>query len=132
MTRQQKLIEWATTKIGTPFIWGSSDCSSLSLEGIKLYYGDLFSFENTWSSLKEAIRAYKKYGTPIEILESVGFVRVKRNYEQTGDVFVWTGNSYYLVGMVINQSVIVADEEKCLELRSLSSFNSYLCYRKDI
>ena len=132
MTRQQKLIEWAASKIGTPFVWGNSDCSSITLEGIKLYYGDILNFENTWSSLKEAIRAYKKYGTPIEILEKTNFYKVSKNYEQTGDIFVWTGNSYYLVGMVINQSVMVADEEKCLELRSLSSFNSYLCYRKDI
>ena len=130
MTKQQKLIEWATSKIGTPFIWGNSDCSSITLEGIKLYYGDILNFENTWVNLKEAIRAYKKYGNPLEILENANFYKVLKNYEQTGDIFVWTGNSYYLVGIIINQSVLVADENKLLQLRPINTFEEYNCFRK--
>lgn len=130
MNKKNELILWASSQIGKPFIWGISDCSTLTLEGINLYYGNIFKFENTWKSLKDAIRAYKKYGTPLKILTEAGFNFVNKKYEQTGDIFVWKGNGYYLVGIVINQSVLTADEGRNIALRPINTFNNYTCYRK--
>lgn len=132
MNKKNELIIWASSKIGKPFIWGKTDCSTLTLEGIKLYYGNMFQFENTWNSLKEAIRAYKKYGTPIKILTEARFSLIYKKYEQTGDIFVWEGNGYYLVGVVINQAVLTADEGKKIALRPITTFDNYTCYRKCI
>lgn len=131
MIRQQQLILWAAQQIGLPFVWGKSDCTTLTLEGVNLLYNETFNLENTWTSLKEALRAYKKYGTPIEILEKYGFEKVKKNYEQTGDILVWEGTGYYLIGIVINQSVLVADEGKLISFRPIVSFINYTCYRKN-
>lgn len=131
MTKQQKLILWATQQIGLPFTWGKSDCTTLTLEGINLFCNETFNLENTWTSLKEALRAYKKYGTPPEVLEKYGFEKVKKNYEQTGDILVWTGNGYYLIGIIINQSVLVSDEGKLISFRPIVSFSNYTCYRKN-
>jgi hypothetical protein len=132
VNKKGELITWASSKIGKPFIWGESDCTTLSLEGINIYYGNIFNIENTWNSFKEALRAFKKYGTPMDILTKEGFTIVTKKYEQTGDIFVWQGKGYFLIGIVINQSVLVADEGKLLSLRPISSFDSYFCYHKEI
>ena len=109
MNKREELIKWACTKIGLPFVWGKSDCSSIALEGIKIYYGLEFPFDKSWTSFVKALRAYKKYGIPQDILIKKGFTPVKKNFEQTGDIFIWNGKGYYLVGLVINNSVMVAD-----------------------
>jgi len=132
MNRKNELVIWASSKIGKSFVWGDSDCSTLTLEGILLYYGNIFDFENIWNSLKAALRSYKKYGTPIQILQQAGFTLVNKKYEQTGDIFVLSIKNYYLVGIVINQSVLIADEGKKITLRPISTFSNYLCYRKEI
>ena len=132
MNKKNELIIWASSKIGKPFIWGESDCSTLTLEGISIYYGNVFNFKNIWNSLKEALRAHKIYGTPINILTQAGFTLVNKKYEQTGDIFVLSIKNYYLVGVVINQSVLVADENKKIILRPINSFINYLCFRKEI
>lgn len=121
---------WACTKIGLPFVWGKSDCTTIALEGIKLYYGLDFSLGKSWTSFKEALKAYKKYGMPQEILMKNGFNPVNTNFEQTGDVFIWEGKGYYLMGLVINNSVMVANENDFLHMRPISAFKSYLCLRK--
>lgn len=132
MNKKNELIIWASSKIGKPFVWGISDCSTLTLEGILLYYGNVFNFENTWNSLKAALRSYIKYGTPIQILQQAGFTLINKKYEQTGDIFVLNIKNYYLVGIIINQSVLTSDEGKKIILRPINTFNNYLCYRKEI
>ena len=130
--KKNELIIWASSKIGKPFIWGESDCSTLTLEGISLYYGNIFNLKNIWGSLKKALRAYEIYGTPINILKQAGFISVNKKYEQTGDIFVLSVKNYYLVGVIINQSVLTSDEGKKIVLRPINTFNNYICYRKEI
>lgn len=131
MDPRNNLVRWAQSKIGTPFVWGKSDCSSVLIEGMKVYYGIILSYK-PWASLKDAIRAYKEYGTPDKILEDLGFMKVKKNFEQTGDILVWQGKGYYLVGFIINGYVLVADEGKNIGLSLITSFERYVCYRKNI
>lgn len=130
MDRRVALVKWAQTKIGTPFIWGKSDCTTILLEGFFLYYKELLPIDITWLSLKDAIKAFKKYGKPHDILESKEFFKVKRNFEQTGDIFIWQGKGYYLVGFIINGNVMVADEGKLVEMRPIKTFTEYSCYRR--
>lgn len=132
MNNRERLVKWACTKIGTPFVWGKSDCTIIALEGIKMYYNLDFFLDKSWSSLKDALKTYKKCGTPIDLLIKEGFTPVKKNFEQTGDVFIWEGNGYYLLGLVINNSVMVANEGELLHMRPISAFESYLCLRKGI
>lgn len=120
--KRNNLVRWAITKVGLPFVWGKTDCTTITLEGIEQYYGIKFPFENTWVSLKEALRAYKEHGTPPELLEKEGLKKIPKNFEQTGDIFCWQGHGYWLIGIVIYNCVLVADEGKATSLKEISSF----------
>lgn len=122
LNKRNELVKWAATKVGRPFIWGKTDCTTITLEGIEQYYGLKLPVENTWVSLKEALRAYKKYGKPPEVLQEAGLQIIQKNFEQTGDVFCWQGHGYWLIGMVINGHVLVADEGRMAELKKISAF----------
>lgn len=130
MDKRPYLIKWAESKIGLPFVWGKSDCTTIVIEGISLYFGIELPVINTWTSLKEALKAFKQYNSPDNILKNTGFFKVQKNFEQTGDILVWKGRGYYLLGFVINGEVMVADEGKTLEMRPLNSFKEYNCYRR--
>lgn len=130
MDKRADLIKWAETKIGLPFIWGKSDCTTIVIEGISLYYNLEMPVENTWTSLKDALKSFKKYNSPDNILKNMGFFTVQKNFEQTGDILAWKGRGYYLLGFVINGEVMVADEGKVLEMRPLKAFTDYVCYRR--
>lgn len=122
INKRNELVKWATTKVGLPFVWGKTDCTTITLEGIEKYYGIKFPLENTWSSLKEALRAYKKYGTPPELLEKEGLKKIQKKFEQTGDIFCWQGHGYWLIGIVIYNCVLVADEGKMVSLKRILAF----------
>lgn len=130
MDKRPDLIKWVETKIGLPFIWGKTDCTTIVIEGISLYYNETLPIVNNWNSLKDAIRTFRYYGCPGIILENKGFFKVQKNFEQTGDILIWKGRGYYLLGFVINEEVMVADEGKILEMRPLNSFKDYNCYRR--
>lgn len=130
MDKRPDLIKWAETKIGLPFVWGKSDCTTIVIEGISLYYGIELPVINTWTSLKDALKAFKQYNSPDNILKNTGFSKVPKNFEQTGDILVWKGRGYYLLGFVINGEVMVADEGSLLEMRPLNSFQDYNCFRR--
>lgn len=116
------LIRWSEQQIGKPFEWGQTDCTTLTLEGIKIYYGKEIPITLQWRSFKDALRAYKEYGNPADILEVHGFVEIRKNYEQTGDIFLWQGKGYWLLGMVVNGSVLIADEGRRIEMKPVYAF----------
>ncbi|MDN3515374.1 MAG: hypothetical protein NG747_13380 [Candidatus Brocadia sp.] len=122
MDKRIKLIQWAEQQLGKPFEWGKADCTTVTLEGMKLYYGKEIPINIGWGSLKDALRAYKKYGSPPDILRKHGFIEITRNFEQTGDIFLWHGHGYWLLGVIISGSVLVADEGKAIEMRPIRGF----------
>lgn len=124
MDRRIDLIRWAERQIGKQFEWGKMDCTTLTLEAIRVYYGREIPIEIKWKSLKDAIRIYQKNGNPPDILKANGFVEIKKNYEQTGDIFVWRGNGYYLLGVIINGDVLVASEGEKVGMRPIHTFQN--------
>ncbi|MEP9411909.1 MAG: hypothetical protein HRF42_11035 [Candidatus Brocadia sp.] len=131
MDKRIDLIRWAERQIGKQFKWGKIDCTTLTLEAIRIYYGISIPIAVEWKSLKTALRAYQKNGNPPDILQQNGFVEIKKNYEQTGDIFVWRGNGYWLLGIIINGAVLVADEGKKVEMRPIQAFpGEYQAWRR--
>ena len=129
LNKRNELVKWAATKVGIPFVWGKTDCTTITIEGIEQFYDIKFTFENTWVSLKEALRAYKKHGTPPQLLENAGLKKIPKNFEQTGDVFCWQGHGYWLIGIVIHGHVLVADEGKMVSMKKISAFTEdYVVY----
>lgn len=128
--KRRELIRWVEDQLGKPFEWGKRDCTTITMEAIKIYYDKEFKIDANWKSLKDALRAYKKYGTPVDVLRKNGFIEVKKNFEQTGDIFVWQGNGYWLLGVVINGAVLVANEGKTIEMKPIRGFSgAYYLFR---
>ncbi len=129
MDKRNELVKWAATKIGKSFVWGKCDCTTVTLEGVRLYYDIDFGIDRKWKSFMGALKTYKKYGEPPGLLKEKGFVEIQKNFEQTGDIFVWKGKGYWLIGIVINSSVLVVDEGKTISMRPIYNFKEdYMVY----
>jgi len=91
-----KLIDWAATHTGQPFIWGERDCGSLCFEAFDvLTEGHLAQeYRGKYDGEFSCIRFCKKNDVTIcSILELAGCVPVARNFQQRGDfLLVDTGD----------------------------------------
>ncbi len=59
-TWRRELTAWATDIRGKPYVWGTTDCSTLAREALRLQFGaDVFPTILQWSSLREALCVLK-------------------------------------------------------------------------
>lgn len=106
------LTRWADKEVGKPFIWGETDCGSLTRRAHVAMFGrDVFPIPH-WSSKREASSVLRKYGGVEDILkkqavedpQGLGFV-------QAGDVVV-TSASKEVIGR--RSLYVCLDGRRCL------------------
>ena len=87
---QVNAAEEISPLVGTPFIWGETDCASLARKMLVRMYGeDPFTGKvGNYSTKMGAVKAFKKAGSFDELIGSIGGKRIKKNSVRDGDVAV--------------------------------------------
>lgn len=84
-----KLVEYALSLQGQPFVWGQTDCASIVRGAMRAMYGeDLWSEGYDYTSLLEAKRLLEVSGGVAMQLSLLGAEEVPRGFLQQGDVVV--------------------------------------------
>lgn len=83
-------MTFATGIVGTPFVWGSTNCVALALRALDAQYGTtlLVKHKHFMTSERRAKVGILRQGMAgiIERLQEDGFSVIPENYEQIGDV----------------------------------------------
>jgi hypothetical protein len=102
------LIEWATGKVGAPFVWGQTDCTLLVAEAIDIVRGDTQHadhFRGQWSDLETAAAWSREHGVDLRSgCADAGCVQVENPlmaqrgdlvlvpFSEVEDVQIWAGH----------------------------------------
>lgn len=125
---QNKLIAWAVSQEGRPFISGETDCASLCKHGLEVIYGeDIVKLK--WSTSEEALRTYVRVKDIYQYIVSQGWVEVERNYIQAGDLVILKTlpvNTFSLV--VVGEKIILVDPKEGVVLRKLSDIKQEVVF----
>lgn len=119
-----KLINWAQTQIGLPFIYGTSDCGCMVRGAYEQMYGeDLWAHMPQWNNAAGAVRVMAEWGTVSEMLMSRGATPWSTPYLcQSGDVIILKGDHDAFdesVLVVIGSKALTAHPERGIEQVSL-------------
>ena len=89
MDVSQKLVLFAGSQVGKPFVWGETDCVMLGLKCVDIMTGssDWLAYAGRWSNEAEA-RAYFATETPFDYLAWRKAEEVTPGFEQIGDVML--------------------------------------------
>jgi hypothetical protein len=96
-----RLAEWATSRLGLPFVWGTTDCALLALEAWDILTGAdegarlADQYRGRWTNEFGAIKQVADAGESIAsgLLER-GAQRVLPGFQQRGDVICVTGERH--------------------------------------
>ena len=129
---ENKLIEWASNKIGSSFKYGINDCVSLCRQGLEIIYGnDVLSELGNWNSKKEALDKYQKFGCPVSFIRNKGWNEIDKNYIQTGDILIMNTVPLKTCCIVIHDKVLVIDKKRGIILQQVSNIKeTVFCFRK--
>lgn len=113
-----RVVEWATTRIGQPFAWGTMDCTTLLREMVVVMYDrDLLPPVAPYATKTEALRrlAALSAGGIGEELTRLGATRHPIGFAQTGDVLVSTVETdddvEALVAIVVRDRLLTATHD---------------------
>lgn len=101
---------WAQQQAGKPYDWGRSDCGSLVRRAHRIMFGhDVFGIP-AYSTKREALSIYQKFGGVDLVMRSAGAVEIARNFVQQGDVFVGPDKDHDLpyCAIVIGRELLTA------------------------
>ena len=102
---------WAIAQRGRPFIWGETDCGSLTREGHRVMYGrDLYEDIGSWLTAYSASRILVEHHGFGAILRSRGALAVPYHSLQTGDVVLGDAPGR-AAALVVAGRLLIADEE---------------------
>jgi len=106
---ERLLVEWASSRLGSPFEYGMCDCATLLCEALEVMLGfnpvpDL----PTWNSKKEALKVWKITGGTLAQLKKLAAKEVGINFTQTGDIVVLPRPSghFATAGIIINGKML--------------------------
>ena len=87
MTAERKLIEWARGAVGTPFVWGETDCALTALRAVDQMIGTSHAdrYRGAWTNQDEAISHFQ-HEIPSQVLTGLGAVEVSVAHATVGDV----------------------------------------------
>lgn len=87
---RSRLLAWADTVDGKPFVWGETDCGSLARAALAECFGvDVAPSLPQWSTAKQAAAVLKKR-TVIDILTALGAEQRPIAFARTGDIIIMT------------------------------------------
>lgn len=82
-----KLLTWAESVQGMPFIWGRTDCGTLARAALTLLFGrDIAPDVPFHRNEKQAIEVVRKYGGVIPVLEQLGAQKMTLPFARGGDI----------------------------------------------
>ena len=85
----KKVTDFVDRIVGTPFVWGRSDCAMVVLQYLD-YVNDWLLFEKyseQYTSLTGAIRFSKQMSVD-KLLVELNFIEVQKNFEMVGDILL--------------------------------------------
>ena len=103
--RDRLLVEWGTSRLGTPFEFGKCDCVMLLREALKIMGCDAAALPK-WNSKRSALKAWRKTGGALAQLKKLGAAELPINFAQTGDVVVSPGSPFDSAYVVINDKLL--------------------------
>lgn len=84
-----RLVAWAEEVRGLPFVWGRTDCGTLTRKALAVCFGrDIFSNVPHWRNVDQAATVLARYGTMSYALEQLGAQEVELPFARAGDVTV--------------------------------------------
>lgn len=111
------LVEYANSKIGTPFERGANDCVALVRGAWEIVTGgDILgdSIPN-YTTDTGAVRAFKKVGSFEEVLDSIGAKTIPLNFATYGDIVFQkaehSDSPFQNVAVIVGSNVMIASEE---------------------
>jgi hypothetical protein len=87
---EEKLFKFVDDTLGEPFEWGVRDCNIYALECQDIIYETEFANQarKKFNDKKSALAFQRKRGNLKEGLKGEGYVDIKKNFWQTGDVIL--------------------------------------------
>lgn len=84
-----RLLVWAQTVRGQPYVWGQTDCAALARAALyEMFCRDVVPQVPTWTSKRTALRALRAVGGIDALLRSLGAEVVTLPFVRAGDIIV--------------------------------------------
>ena len=126
MNREQNFIIWARGMLAREFVWGETDCASLTLAGLDVFRGTdhAFKYRGLWTDEATAL-AHFQAELPSQVLQAIGCQEAALSLAVLGDVVTMPfGQWPECVHLVLGSRSLSADPEHgviLLPTRSLTS-----------
>ena len=111
------IVEFANSRMGTPFERGTNDCVALVRQAWEIVTGEDVLGDSVpgYTTDTGAIRAFKKIGSFEDVLDSVGAKQIPLNFATYGDiVFVKSEHNeepFQNVAVIVGNNVLIASED---------------------
>ena len=121
---ETRLIDFAQSVLGEPFVLGKTNCSILCARAI-----DAMTGSNHWKTFAEVATTDKaelaeasKHRTKAEF-EAAGFSKVRKNFEQPGDVLIGWKEPFERTGVALGSGrVLTSSRQKGVVIVPLAVF----------
>jgi hypothetical protein len=100
-----RLVAYANSQVGRPFVWGETDCYSLVREALECVYDADLLPHIIYTSKAKATTAARAFPQPGAALSDFGAVRVPLPNAQSGDVLLMPGDD----GLGLPRFAVVVD-----------------------
>lgn len=108
------LAMWATDLLGTPFVWGTTDCASLVRAACVVIYGEeLWPMTPGYASQTEALQVFSQVGSVRANLEALGATQHVLTFTQPGDIIIAPaedGEIFDSVAVAVCDKILIAHE----------------------
>lgn len=127
------LVQWACSVVDKPYVWGETDCGTLTREGLRIILGkDPFPGVPSWYSEEESRKIWFGMGGPDEAFLKLGAIEIDKGYIQTGDVAILEIGDMITACLAINDKLLFSTSDKgtCFKpLRQLLNLNNIRFYK---
>lgn len=120
---ESKLIQWAISIQGLPYIWGQTDCGTLVRKGLCIYLNrDPFKNIPSWENENEARKIWSDLGGVDKAFIDLGAIKIEPSYRHTGDVALLTILNDDTAVLVINDRFLFSTLQG-IKFRKLITFD---------
>src|SRR3970040_964587 len=86
---RSRLHAWGTAQVGKPFVWGETDCGSLSRKALEMMFGvDIMPVLPVYNSWSEAVVAKHQVARFGSFLTKLGALEGEPAFMRAGDIVV--------------------------------------------
>lgn len=116
---ETRLVAWADTVLGKPYVWGETDCLSLAATAVREITGTPLpvpSYRSALAARQEVARVLEEHETIGAALQHHGARWIgSAAWAQPGDLLVWEPTAEWPfpeVAVVVGVHIVTADEHR--------------------